>query len=105
MEEEHIYEYKFAFELDYDYYIYIDKVEEYFQSFCMVYFFKSGSEGYIKIKRRGNPYQFVEIDLLRILIWIAAIAQDCHYIEETINTLNEYTGQRCYGIRPDGLNS
>jgi hypothetical protein len=46
-----------------------------------------------------NTVEKVLIELLRIIRSIP----DCHYIEETINTVDKYTGIRTYGPRRDLL--
>jgi hypothetical protein len=40
---------------------------------------------------------------LKHLVELVRECDDCHYIEETINEINKYTGIRTYGLREDGL--
>ena len=55
-----------------------------------------------RIEEMYHKYNTAEKVLVELLKMIRSI-DDCHYIEETINTVDKYTGIRTYGPRRDLL--
>jgi hypothetical protein len=98
-------EFRFLFELDVDCERWVESVHTEVSSYADVESYPPdyvGNTGYLKLLIHNEIFDN-ENDYLKILIEKARECDDCHYIEETINEINKYTGKRTYGPRPDGL--
>lgn len=96
-----IIEYRFMFEFENDVKRWLERLDLYIYSFAhMESIVKNydGNIGYLKLMIFDDVYQNEE-NYLKLLIDVAKVCDDCHYIEETINEVNQFVPVRTYQTR------
>jgi hypothetical protein len=96
------FEFKFLFEYDYIYEDFINQCIIELHNIAVFTHEKiSHNEGYLRITfNQESLNQFRDNnDVLRFMLEIVKKINDYWYIEETINFVNDYTGERIYGVR------